>query len=84
MGRLTSLFEQIPPPLINTAKGGISLKAIFRALIKEVKSKSLVSGDKAFRILLETNDLEPDVVDKINRLHKPDEFISVALVDNDE
>ena len=30
----------------------------FSALVKEVRSKSLVSGDKSVRVLLETEDLK--------------------------
>jgi len=60
------------------------MKAIFQALIKKFEAKSLVSGDKGYRITLETQDLDIKTVDSINRIHKPDEFISVALVDNDE
>ena len=60
------------------------MKAIFQALIKKFEAKSLVSGDKGYRITLETQDLDIKTVDSISRLHRPDKFISVVLVDNDE
>jgi hypothetical protein len=59
------------------------MKAIFQALVKEVKSKSLVSGDKAQRIILEANELSPEIMDKIYRLQRADALVSVALVDDD-
>lgn len=34
------------------------MSVVFTALVKEVRSKALVSGDKSVRILLETEDLE--------------------------
>jgi len=60
------------------------MKAIFQALIKKFEAKSLVSGDKGYRMTLEIQGLDIKTVDKINRIHKPDAFVSVALVSNDE
>jgi hypothetical protein len=61
------------------------MKAIFQALVKEFKAKSLVSGDKAYRLTLEMGEeLDIKAIDKINRLHKADAVVSVALVDDNE
>ncbi len=56
------------------------MKVIFDALIKELKVKSLVSLDKEARLILQfmPND---DVLDKLNKLHKPDELVKVVIAD---
>ena len=55
----------------------------FQALIKELSVKSLVSGDKAARLLLEFVPTD-DILDGINRLHKADTSVMVALAAIDE
>lgn len=51
----------------------------FEALIKEVKIKSLSSGDKSAWITLQVDDPADDLVDGINRLHRADAFVGVAI-----
>ena len=50
----------------------------FEALIKELKIKSLVSLDKECRLILQFQ-ADDDIIDKINRLHKPDELVNVRI-----
>ena len=50
----------------------------FLALIKSVNSKSLVSLEKETRLLLEFKS-DNDILNKINRLHKPDELVEVTI-----
>jgi len=50
----------------------------FLALIKSVNSKSLVSLEKETRLLLEFKS-DNDILNKINRLHKPDELVEITI-----
>ena len=50
----------------------------FEALIKKMEQKSLVSLDKECRLTLQFEG-DDDIVDKINRLHKPDELVKVVI-----
>ena len=50
----------------------------FEALIKEIKTKSLVSLDKEARIVLQFQPTD-DILDKLNRIHKPDELVKVVI-----
>jgi len=43
-----------------------------------MEQKSLVSLDKECRLTLQFN-ADDDVIDKINRLHKPDELVYVVI-----
>ena len=43
-----------------------------------MEQKSLVSLDKECRLTLQFN-ANDDVIDKINRLHKPDELVDVVI-----
>jgi hypothetical protein len=56
------------------------MKTAFPALIKSISVKSLVSGDKEgeIRLLFRPNDI---LLDGLNRLHKADEEVMVAIVD---
>jgi len=56
-------------------------KIAFEALIKELSIKSLVSGDKQARLLLEINSPDDETIDSINRLQKADRFVAVALAE---
>ncbi len=61
------------------------MKAIFQALILEFKAKSLKSADKSYWLKLEMGEeLSIGTIDKINRLHKADAVVNVALVDDNE
>jgi len=50
----------------------------FEALIKEIKTKSLVSLDKEARLVLQFQPTD-DILDKLNRIHKPDELVKVVI-----
>lgn len=54
-------------------------KVGFEALIQEVKIKSLRTGDKSARITLEVDSPSDDLLDDINRLHKADALVAVAI-----
>jgi len=51
----------------------------FPALIKELNVKSLVTGDKEARLVLQFQPTD-DLLDQINRLHRADELIMAAIV----
>ena len=53
----------------------------FPALIKKIEVKSLVSLDKAARLTLDLSGEDPEVIDKLNRLMKADEFVRVQISD---
>jgi len=56
------------------------MKIAFEALIKQLNVKSLVSGDKEARLILQFLPTD-DILDKINRLHKADDTITAVLMD---
>jgi len=56
------------------------MKVAFEALIKQVKIRSLVSGDKQTEVILQFLPTD-DILDKINKLHKADGEIYVVLMD---
>ena len=56
------------------------MQVSFEALIKELKIKSLVSLDKEARIVLQFQPSD-DILDKLNRIHKPDELVKVVISD---
>ena len=59
------------------------MKVAFKALVKQMKIRSLVSGDKESELILRflpTNDM----LDGINRLHKADDDIYVVLMDKEK
>lgn len=60
------------------------LKVAFDALIKQITSKSLVSGDKATRIILEIDNPSDEMLNDINRLHKATELLKVVFLENKE
>lgn len=57
----------------------IEMKVMFDALIKQNTIKSLVSGDKEARLILEFPATDDDTMDKINKLHKADEMVTVII-----
>jgi len=59
------------------------MKVSFEALIKELKIKSLVSLDKEARLVLQFQPTD-DVLDKLNRIHKPDEVVKVVMISNEK
>jgi len=56
-------------------------KIAFEALIKELNIKSLVSGDKQARVLLEINSPDDEIIAAINELQRADRFVAVALAE---
>ena len=54
------------------------MQAKFSALIKEIKTKSLVSLDKEARLVLQFQ-ADNEILNKLNQLHKPDELIIVTI-----
>jgi len=54
------------------------MKISFLALIKKMEQKSLVSLDKECRLTLQFQ-ADDDIIDKINRLHKPDELVNITI-----
>lgn len=58
------------------------MKIAFEAIIREVKNKSLVSGDKSTRIILEfESDEKLDVLNALNELHHADKTVFVVITD---
>ncbi len=55
-----------------------TVRVEFKALVKEISSKSLVSLDKESRLILQFMPTD-DVLDKLNRLHKPDKLVEVVI-----
>jgi hypothetical protein len=56
-------------------------KVAFLAIIKSVIIKSLVSGDKSVRVVLEIDSPTNDVLQSINGVHIADKQIAVALAE---
>ena len=56
------------------------MRTAFPALIKSISVKSLVSGDKEGEIRLRFLPTD-DLLDGLNRLHKADEEVMVAVVE---
>ena len=52
----------------------------FEALIKDIHSRSLVSGDKATRVVLEFDSgNETEILNALNRLHRADCEVMVVI-----
>jgi len=54
------------------------MEVTFLALIKEIKTKSLVSLDKEARIILQFQPTD-DILNKLNQIHKPDELVNITI-----
>lgn len=59
-------------------------KVGFEALIQEVKIKSLRTGDKSARITLEVDAPSDELLDSINRLHRADKLVGVAIAEGQQ
>ncbi len=59
------------------------MKVAFKGLIKQLNIKSLVCGEKEARL---TIDFKPkdDTLSELNKLHKPDELVYIAIMDDDK
>jgi hypothetical protein len=61
------------------------LKVAFEAMIKSIQNKSLVSGDKATRIVLEFDSSDKtQVLNILNELHRADRTVAVAIAEIEE
>lgn len=61
------------------------MKVAFDAMIKAINNKSLVSGDKTTRVILEfDSDKKLDVLNSLNELHQADKDITVVIMDKKE
>ena len=61
------------------------MKVAFKAMIKAINNKSLVSGDKATRVILEfDSNKKLDVLNSLNELHQADKNITVVIMDKEE
>ena len=56
------------------------MQVTFSALIKEIKTKSLVSLDKEARLVLQFQPTD-NILDKLNRIHKPDSLVTVTIIE---
>jgi hypothetical protein len=56
------------------------MKVAFKALIKQLTVKSLVCGEKEARLLLEFKPKDEDI-NSLNKLHKPDDLITIVIMD---
>ena len=56
------------------------MKVAFKALVKQMKIRSLVSGDKEAEMIVRFLPTD-DILDKINKLHKADDDIMIVLMD---
>jgi len=57
-------------------------KVGFEALIKDIHSRSLVSGDKATRVVLEfDSSKKTDVLQALDELHQADKCVGVAIAE---
>ena len=59
------------------------MKVAFEALVKQMKIRSLVSGDKEAEMILRFLPTD-NMLDSINRLHKADDDIFVVLMDKEK
>lgn len=58
-------------------------KVGFEALIKEIKTKSLVSGDKATWVILQLQDkaVKDEILNLLNKLHRADQNVAVVITE---
>ena len=55
------------------------MEITFEALIKKIEIKALVSLDKAARLTIDLSGENAEVIDKLNRLMRADEFVRVQI-----
>ena len=61
------------------------MKVAFEALIKDINSKSLVSGDKATWVKLEfESSKKTEILNSLNKLHQADKTVMVVIMDGKE
>lgn len=59
------------------------MKVAFKGLIKNLNIKSLVCGEKEARL---TIDFRPsdDILNDLNKLHKPDAQVTIVIMDDEK
>jgi len=58
------------------------VRVAFEAMIKSIHNKSLVSGDKATRLILEfDSDKKTKILNDLNHLHHADKDVMVVIMD---
>ena len=58
------------------------MRVAFKAMIKVINNKSLVSGDKATRVILEfDSNKKLDILNSLNELHQADKDVTVVIMD---
>ena len=55
------------------------MRVEFEALVKQNTIKSLVSGDKQARLMLEFDASNDETMDSINKLHRADATVKVII-----
>lgn len=61
------------------------MRVAFEAMIKAINNKSLVSGDKATRVILEfDSNKKLDILNSLNELHQADKNVTVVIMDKGE
>jgi len=57
----------------------------FEAMIKAINNKSLVSGDKATRVILEFDSTDGLLIlNSLNQLHQADKNVMVVIMDKEK
>lgn len=59
-------------------------KVAFQALVLEVRSKSLRSGDKSVRVTIEIDNPSDELMASLNTLHRADRYVAVAIAEMKE
>jgi len=59
------------------------MEVTFLALIKKLAIKSLVSLDKECQLILRFQ-ADDNILDKLNRLHKPDEMVTIIIKEEEK
>ena len=61
------------------------MKVAFEALIKQIKNKSLVCGDKSTEVVLQFNSNDKtEELNELNRLQRADKLIMAVIMDKGE
>ena len=56
------------------------MEVTFPALVKKIEIKSLVSGDKSARVILEIDSPDNELINGLNRCMVADDLVQVAIV----
>ena len=60
------------------------MRVAFEAMIKDINNKSLVSGDKATRVILDfDSSKKTEVLNDLNKLHQADTNVMVVIMDKE-